>query len=273
MANRFPEVRINLVEQDGWGPWDSGGILAERASDAANEDFHYMPLHDVKNLIEEMAGNELTSGWTGPKEWSPRKKTITDEEFEGLAERVKKGESDVETVRYSILDALTWMYEIAMTPNNGDIRDAMTRTVDYMVSNYEVDEELWEPIIGEGYQEWNESGIVRALSNSVQFVREPDHYDRYLVFDFSLSHPVVELLKKSKWSKKVLDSRLKREFFRFQTIYMDLFFDYLKEEFKDVDITNRTDWKKQWRNMLSDKEQITSVRKEILQATRKIGGR
>lgn len=266
MPNRFPPVRINLVEQKGWEPWDWAGRLSERASDAAHEDYSNLDEGRLIDFLRDMAGDDLTKGWTGPKEWSPRKKKISDEEFEWLSTQLEG--TALENTRYAILDAMTWMYEEAMTPSNVDIRDAILRMKDFARSHFDVDEELWEPIVGEAPGLWFENQIAEELSDEVQYLREDNHYDRFLVFTPALSEVVQDLIEKSPWPKKKLYSRLETQFRSFQEWYLDHFWDAVHKEFDDVDITNRTRWSKHWNDMLNFKAQMVSVRKEMVEAVK-----
>ncbi len=271
MPERFPEVRVNIVDHPGWEPWNASSILVERASDAAHDEFSKMPIGTVRDLIEDLAGD--VSLWQGPKEWSPRKISITYESTERIAREVKEGsDARFENTRFAILDVLTWMYEAAMSPHNGDIRDAMTRTVDHLVGgHYDLDRELWEPILDTNSGEWwSENAILRTLMNSVDFYGGGD--ERYLVFSFGRAIATFKLLKKSPWPQKKIDGRLKGEFTRLRGDYLDNFFHFLKREMEDVDIDARTTWHERWKGLLASPDFVKPARDEIRQALRR-GGR
>lgn len=271
MPDRFRTVRINLIEQKGWWPWREASVLAERAHDAALEKFHDMPLGVVRDLVEDLIGN-APLGWAGPKEWSPRQATST--EFQEIAREVKEGTDErFEGTRFAIMDAMTWMYQEAMTPNSGDIRDAMTRTVDHLGGDYNLDHELWEPILGTKSGEWwSESAILRTLMNQVDFIHDRGNYDRYLVFSFGGSATVLMLTKKSPWPKKLIDGRLKEEFARLRRDYLEYFFYFLEREMKEVDVDGRIRWDVRWKELMTSPGFVNDARNKIRKALRTLRG-
>jgi hypothetical protein len=265
--DRFPVVRINLVEAPGWSIWASGGRTIENASDAAHEDFSNLDLTRLTELVSEMVDDDLLAQWEGPKEWSPRKKHLTYEDFEWIAQEVKDGAEKLETTRFAILDTMTWAYEIAMTPDDGDIQAAMGRTFQDERAKYAIDWDLWSPIVF-GVQD--EGTIVARLLGAVKYEREEGHYDRYLVFDFNGLEVVKELYQESPLTRKELKESLKYEFAAIREYYLNHFWHNLQQEFRDVNVSDRVDWRKQWKAMLASPE-IKNVRKEMLEAIRSRG--
>jgi hypothetical protein len=176
------------------------------------------------------------------------------------------------------MDAMTWMYEAAYMPQKGDVQDAMTQAARYLEDDYELYEDLWQPVLllyegRRGPKEWSPrkryqaAKIIESLLDHVTLEQEEGHYDQYLVFDFRNAPVVHELLSRSPWTEEKLVHDLQREFKVLQEQYLSKFFYALEKEMEDVDITNRTNWRKAWRSML-ESGVAPGVQKEMAEAIR-----
>lgn len=252
---RFPEKRVNLVEEETWKEhWDSGGKIMDYANDNACDEFHQMGARDFERYVDDLA-TYRTKGKKAPKKFSS-------EEIEWIAKRVKAGDIRVESVGYAIRDALTWMYEAAYLPQEGDVADAKDQAAENVLGNFSLNLDLWEPVLLLGQQrrgpkEWSprkrleEGDILRDLLKHVELEQEEGHYDRFLVFDFRSSQSAKDLLSRSTWAEVDLVYSLKIEFDALRNDYVIDFFSALKKIMEDIDINNRTDWQKSWKAVLS----------------------
>jgi hypothetical protein len=255
--------RVNIVEQRRWKPYDPAGETMELASNNAYDEFKHMSKNDLIRLVEDMLGRAKQ----GPLEWSPRTFVLSDEEYDLILEEIKDYSSDLlETARESIVDALQWMWEVAYMPDDGDIELAVEETDETMADTHGIDESLWEPLLER--KGWDERTVIESLAEEVTYERQEGYYDRYIVFNFGEAKAVEKLLKTvyadpEELSEKETVSQLKVEFEALEDSYLDLFFDKLDKIMQNIDAANRTDFKKQWKAMLGDKNQMNAVGKEI----------
>lgn len=270
------KIRVNIVEEPGWKPYDPGGEIMEWASNSSYEDFRHMSKVDMIELVEDMFGRAKT----GPLEWSPRKFALSEEDCDIIWEELKEGglTGKLETTWQSILDAMQWTWEEAYTPDNGDIRDAMERAAEAVADEYNLDTSPWEPLLER--TGWDERKILESLMGKVSYEREENHYDRFIVFDFGAAEAVKKLLKivyadPEELSEKETLDQLKMDFEGLRDGYVDLFFGKLEKIMRETDASNRTEFRKHWKSMLSDKAQMNHVgeeiRKFVLKARAQVG--
>lgn len=255
---RFPVVKINVVEQEGWKPYDSANTTDFRASDAAHEDFQHMSANDIESYVSDLADAK------GPKGGKPKRR-FSSEEIEWLAEQVRERNKDLEETRNAIPDAMTWTYEAAALPHKGDMIDALVDARHSIIDNYPIetgDENLWEPVLElesrrRGPKEWSprkrfeREELLKDLMKHVHFEWDEGKYDRFVIFDFRNAQVTHDLLSRSHWTQKELIPMLQDEFKNLERDFMIDFFSSLEKIMEDIDVSNRTDWRKSWRSMLN----------------------
>lgn len=251
----FPEIKINLVEQKGWKPYDPSDKIMEWASDGAFDALYHMSTDDIETYVNDLA---MALGKRGAK---PRRK-FTSGEIEWLAQQVKEESPLVEQTRYAIQDALTWMYEAAYMPQKVDVQEAMLRAAHSMIEDLDLRKDIWDPVLAleearRGPKEWSPRKkfqvreILSQLLDNIVFEQEEDYYDRYLVTSFMGAQATKDLLSRSDWEPSMLQNALGREFKDLMNAFLSSFFDHLESGMKDLDIENRADWKKAWKSMLN----------------------
>lgn len=272
---RFKIVKVNLVDQPGWKPWDPGGRIGELAY---KEAWQYMGRlgSDSISLLQDLAGNlykPLVRG--GPHEWSPRDQ-LTSEDLDLISMGLQKGHLGL--VRQAITDAADWMYQEALTPQDGDCRYAVDKAEMVLEENFNLDEELWasilEPVSGRC------TAIIRSLVHpSVQYERKEGHYDRFLEFDLNQSPAPRLLLEKTPLKdRRAVFEAILEEWKRLSQMYIEEWFaaltNIMQNIMQNVDPSNRTHWVKHWKATLLSVD-MPSIRREMLdyvREARKQGG-
>lgn len=265
---RFPEVKVNLVEEEGWKCWDPAQKKDFWESDAAYEDFRHLGIHDLELYIDDLWESKNARGR------KPRRK-LTAGELRWLAEQLKDGDEILEEgIRQPIIDAMAWMYEIAAMPERGDIQDAMESAEESLIDSFGLQEDLWEPVLeleGRrlGPKDWRPrkkleaEGILNELADHIRFEQEEDHYDRYIIFNFRDAPVVHDLMSRSELPEKDLVHKMEAEFDALRQYYLSDFWRALDSVMKDIDISYRADWRASWKSMLSDHTIGTAARTAI----------
>jgi hypothetical protein len=273
---RLKTIRINLVEEKGWKPYDSAGDIMIWASDNAHEELSRMDRDDCRGLVEDLIGGRKLVQ-TGPKEWSPRGITVSDEDLDAICDGIDNVVPELESTQQAILDALTWSWEVAFTPSDSDIEHAVELAKEEMPDHFDPDDELWEPLLEAPKNAWGASLIVTHLVGPVIDEREENHYERYIKFDINGTAPVLELLKAVRRDpERTVEGTiryLEQELASLSASFVSVFFSKLQRVREDVDVSNRTDFRKQWKSMLSDVDRMNGVRSEIAAFVRGQKGR
>jgi hypothetical protein len=119
-------------------------------------------------------------------------------------------------------------------------------------------------------------GILRNMFGpAVHYDRDQGAYDRYLVFDLGQSGAPGELLKHRPrkdhdWAVRAMNAEWKD----LANIFMRTFFSVLEKEMKDIELSNRIEWKQTWQSALKSAD-LKGIRKELLdysRAARRAGG-
>lgn len=257
----FEPVVVNLVEQKGWKEWTSDE-WQERVQQYSDE--YYQASMEEKgeceSLIEAIMGIEYSSrAPEGPRDWSPKAGPIGPTAVKKAC--IGFSEGRLEGVEYMVRDAIYYMYEDAMMPDDGDIIWALTETRDELTGKPDLDE-IWEPLIEKAH---TEKRIMHNLLNSIDYSRQQTHYDRYLSFNFMTSPEVVYLIHKyppedQGWVKDALQFQY---FPALRERFLNHFFRKLSKYMDGTDPENRADWNKHWKAMLRDEDRVKEVRKEI----------
>jgi hypothetical protein len=266
MPARLKTIRINLVEEKGWKPYDSAGDIMIWASDNAHEELSHMERNDCRDLVEDLIGGRKLVQ-TGPKEWSPRGITVSDEDLDAICDGIDNVIPDLELTQQAILDALTWSWEIAFMPSDSDIEHAVELAKEEMPDYFDLDDDLWEPLLEAPKNAWGARSIVHHLVGPVVYERDGNHYERYIKFNINGTAPVLELHEAArKDPERTVEGTiryLEQELASLSASFVSVFFTKLQNVMKDVDASNRTDFRKQWKQILSDADHIRHIRSEI----------
>lgn len=278
---RLPEIRVNLVEEKGWKPYDPGGDISEWASDNAYEELRSMSASDLADLLD----NIVTKAPQARKRWGPREE-LEHESLEAVAEAVKAAEPELDTVRQIILDTLTWAWEEAYMPDDGDIEGAMDDAAESLLDDFSIvsavsagSADLWDAFMEEESgpkipetKRWgprlDDEAVLRDLLSRVRYERKPKHYDRYLVFTWKGSS-VIEALERFAIARKLGGRKGAKDALEdllgsFANEYLAAFWKALSRRMEHVDVGNRADFWKHWRGMLADPDvSLATASREI----------
>lgn len=215
MTVKFTPERVNIVELDGWSRWDPAGDISNWASDSAWDDWRHMEDSTCQEYVDDLVDASM-----GKRE----RQKVGPEELERICEYLKEEgwSGDLESTHHSITDALTWAWEEAYTPNDGDIQFAVEKAGDRWEFDFGED---WNLIAGEirtppkgakgpkewipQTAEWSWGDIVEDLLKHVTYSRKPGWYDRYVTFDFGKAEPVKDLLEAAEEEKRRLEGEIK----------------------------------------------------------------
>lgn len=275
---RFKVWKVNLVEQPGWAPWDSAGQIAEQAFLMTTDFMEALLPADYELLVENMAGDLYKpQAPSGPQEWTPRHQ-LTGNDVETLSRGLRDADPGLELTRQLILDAITWMYEAALTPNDTDARDALIDAKRAVEASFDLGEmpdpwelgydNLWAPLLVTGI---TLNGILSEMMGmGISYFREEGHYDRFLEFDLNkASSPYMLVDEAPKKDHGWVTRAIEFDWKRLSGQIIDKFFQILRKDMKDRDPHNRTSWRFSWKAALKTAD-LTPIRKEMLDYVREI---
>lgn len=262
-----PFVR-NITEEEEWQPYDPGNMkgASEWASDNAWDDWQNMADSDCERLLDDLVRTAL-----GKREQAKLPEDVLERLCQELNENA--GEN-LESVFQSIMDASTWAWEIAYTPSDRDIEQSMASARKDFSDEIRL-EDYWDPLIKKpvtGPKEWSprglwtEQGIFDELTRNVRYRRKPGYYDRFVVFDWPNSAPVrdakrvLKTLEDGRTSKEV-----DQEIEQWADQFMWSMFSDLEKRMQDADTGSRVDFGPMWKSVLSDKQRMNGVRRDILE--------
>jgi len=263
MAEKTVEpVKVNLVEHDAWKTWESGGDIMGWSSDSAFDMYRAYVKSDASGWIDDIIGVPSDD----VHDWSPKKHKFTPEERGELVEALKAGKLNEQT-RQVILDAMTWAWEEAYTPNDRDIERSIESAKELVMDEFYFDEGaelLWAPLIAEG---WDEAGIKRSLLEVISYKREEHHYDRYITLETGDAGAVRELLDAvaSQPAKFIEGTIIGINTYAGKVMEELLGFlkKKLEKHMQQVDTSTRVEFTDNWKRMLSDKGAMAFARKEM----------
>ncbi len=258
-------IEVNLVEEKEWGPWDLSGQIMDLASDNAYEEFRASHVADCQTWLEDV----IEVGEVSVKDWTPKKEVpITQEDGLLVCNALMEGGTvpdDLEPFFQLVNDAMTWMYEAAYLPHDVDVEYALEVAQERAVESVSLDEGVWEPL------GWSDENILEEIVQAVRYVRQENHYDRFLKFYPSQIDAVMKLvgaLDSLKLDPDITeDEYLDSLRYDLKNVFDDVllfFWDALRKEMERVDVFNRTDWRANWTNgILQDKEQVKTATRGI----------
>jgi hypothetical protein len=253
---RHRPLKINIVEEDGWKPYDPGNVKGvwQWAIDNAWDDFTNMSEDTCESLVRDL--------------YKPGE--LDDAGLERICEQLKDDHAALENTAQAMMDASQWAWEEAYTPTDGDIAKAMKRIGDWI----EFDD-YWSLIVRPHAEagpkdwypgrKWTETMILEDLESRISYSRKEDAYDRYIVFDWKDAPPVVDLLAKLKRKPGEGGSPadVEADLDAWMGAYMNGFWVILSEVMQDVDTHYRVDFWPHWKSVLRDKDRMKAVAKEI----------
>lgn len=251
-SRQWPKLAViekNIVEQPGWKEvWEPGNVHMSRASDLAADHVRDFDLDFRKALLHELAGDIYDpTAESGPQDWSPRA-VISPADVDAILEGMEQSDSKLEAVQGLILDTATWMYEEALTPNDGDIRAALDKAKDtYEEKNrFSIDYDLWEPLMSKD-PEVTGRLILHDLLTGIRYTRKQGQYDRYLVFDLNEVKGAWMLLGEIPVKdRRAMARALDGDWSTLADGFTKWFLSALQQEMESEDISNRIDWRKAW---------------------------
>ena len=252
---KLPSVKINIVEEEGWKPWDFAGEFGNIVANASWESIHALKVDDVTEYLEELI--KPTRGPMVRKRWS----VVTQEDLGRAAQAMKDGE--LESTRMMFQDAASWMYEEAGTPTDRDIDHAIDVAKDDHYGGHLSGE--WDEF-AEAYG--TEADLIaKKLVNTVSYERQPNYYDRYIALSWQ---DVPEAKAFVKWVVKagymtegMAIDHLKDELKGIAGDFVYNTLEALRRGLEDMNWEDRAKWKKHWE--ASKKEHGKAVISEILE--------
>lgn len=266
-----PIVR-NLTEEEEWQPWDPGnekGVWGW-AGDNAWDDWKNLDDDGCLRLVGDLVEDALTK---------KEQKRVTPAHIEAICAELREHTRDtMEATFHSILDAMQWAWEIAYTPNDGDVEHAIKKAKGDLGDDIRM-ADYWDLIRSHapaGPKEWSPRGtwtdtrIFEELEENIHYRRKPKAYDRYLVFDWKGTRSVADMkaaLTAHPEQGKPADVDFEIEEWADQ--FMRYFFTELEKRMQDVETGNRVDFDSMWANVLEDDDRMKTVRREILEFLKK----
>jgi hypothetical protein len=264
---KIPSWKINLVEEEGWKPWDPAENLMNWTSDAAWEDFRHTSKETCAEWISDILGPFHLKR-------NPLARPVDDEDIVLVCEAMSDNDELLQNTYRMIVDSLQWMYEEAAMPRATDIEDALEMALDGNES-WSGFSDAWETLIDS--RQWTQETIMKDLLGQVSFAQKPKAYDRFLVFDFGESKAAQTLIGTlpPATSIRLWSPRGAKERMQYNRDSLDRDLEVLKDDvvadlFKGLvkvmermDLYARTDWDANWKNMLSDKNSVQVARDEI----------
>lgn len=262
-------IEVKLVDRPEWkARWEPGNEYLSQASDHAFEYYSDMDRDKLRGLLEEIAG-EIYDRETesGPLEWSPRN-VLGPDDMDLLVKQLQEDHSRLEGLFTAIIDPATWMFEEALMPSDSDIQGALSNAKDKFedIYRYNIDWELWNPLLETGL---TAKGILSELMGpAVHYERNQGAYDRFIIFDRSLAQAPTELLRLTpKKDRRAVNHQLNAEWKGLVEPLMKLFWKEIDKEMSDIDLSNRIDWKKNWKAAEKGRD-LAALRREMLEFVR-----
>ena len=270
MKKIYPLQKINLVERPEWSAYDMAGELGERVFMSADDTISAIDQDSFEGMVDKIRSHGLKK-----VPW------LQDGEAEALYKAWKDNDSRLEGLDTLVRDLISWSWEKAFMPTDGDIQDAILKAIDRILNS----DEDWTS----GYESISE--VMDALgkieeqflppmftSYEVYLIHDPGFYDRFLEYDPADSVAVKKLFREPiapeakgvfDWmpalevDKKHLASELAHLFGRLKEPIISKMFYMLERDRRDISAGDRFDTKETWNNILADKDRIKSVGKEI----------
>lgn len=258
----------DLTAEEGWKPWDPGNTKGawEWASNNAWDDWQNLGAERCQELLEDIVNAALRKR---------ERDQLPEDALERMCAYLQEGREKLEGVQQTLMDAFTWAWELAYTPEDRDIEKSVERARLTINEDLRLNE-YWEWLFKKtmlGPKEWNPRGLFTEailfdhLSKRVEYKRKRNHYERYLVFDW-IDSPLVNQAKKAIFAQKhgryPDDDDINQELEEWADHFVRLMFTDLDKRMQEVDTGMRYDLGPQWKSVLSDKQRMAGVRDEIL---------
>lgn len=273
-------LRINISEEDLWAPYDTArsdtnrnrGNVWDWASDNAWDDWRQIGrecLDILKDLVDAYV----------PKS---KAKKISEYDIRRICEAIKDDDAPFEEIRQAFVDAATWAWEEAYTPEDSDLEKALEYAMDEAIGEVSPPTywgEMLNPNV-QGPKDWSplrkftKKDFLREIEAGISFEHEDNQWDRFIVFDL-MDGPVVKYMRR-KLKSGFADTEgelVTVDAAAFETDMRDHFVDpvihkmgrALDKVMERVEPWQRVDFKKHWKEILRDKSRAKGVEEEILE--------
>jgi hypothetical protein len=256
--NKGHEV-INLYDHPKYQErFDFADELGETATNHADEHYRQVLEESCDDVLVDLLGPLYSHQFEEtPKDWSPHPpKKVGPNGLKRLCEALRKGRLHV-TDQF-IRDSLTFAWEDALSPDNGDIDYALSEAKEKFQGDW-IQEEIWDPVLEKVPFYKGPDGPENIAKDLMRFVSQSG-LNRAILFDFGVSPPVLALRRGQRVSWPALDQELAY----IRDLVMDEFFKKLEKIMDDSDPTNRVNWAVQWRADLRDEKRVKEVQAELL---------
>lgn len=267
----YPRQEINLTERPEWSEYDMAGMLGNLAAEQGWQMVSDMDCDTMSDLAEDVLSHGVRK-----KKW----KIIGDEEQRAICEAFKRGPG-LEAFRQLVSDAAVWSVEAAYMPTKSDLQDALENAIEIHSRGIDLgDYETLQRVVGDGS---DYSFLSALLGNAtIEIQHEDGMYDRTLIYDPFDNEYARNLVRHPPMSEPqgrgVLDwmpsealvipnaevkTDLTRLFAELKEPLVKILFSDLKQYMEDIDVSNRIDFYKQWKNMLEDGLEVKVAQKEL----------
>jgi len=255
--------RVEITDMMVWKDrWDQAGELMEKASDSAS---WALGRGFLEARFLELAPKILT-----PKE-RRRIYNETDDLMERIIAAIQDGRAG--NTQRLILDTATEAYEVAATPDDGDLQEILYDAAQAAKLFEHIDySEAWDRIASTAKRrsvkdwrpepfpgDWTFDEVSDELRNTFRYERATGHYDRYIVFEYLKAIPVQKVFKFALTEKEEGEILSDLRFFMDGVVYG---FGWRLARL-EIDVDNRYDFIRQWIETMKRDDWVDPVRKEI----------
>ena len=271
MSTPFPKEQLNLVELPEWQKtWETTGDVGEWAWMNAVDTWKHIVIGggECKDYVSDVDSR------------------LTDAQMDVICTFLENRDNRLELTEQAIMDSLTWAFELAYIPEDGDLEDALGRAIENVAEETFFEGELFEGTMDKlGI---HPDRLLEELLGLIEYKRPKikgrPAWERYLVFDFGKSDLLRKLAKgpfflkrehqregPKEWAPMLEAGETKREAREAIQEELDSIRERTESEFWKMldnvmqhrDPFNRVDTAEQWKLVLTDKDRMKGARKEI----------
>lgn len=196
-----------------------------------------------------------------PKIWRPEgKKKVGEKDFEKLIRDWRH----LDEFNYMLRTAVEWAVQNASEPHFDDVDYAVGKTKEWMTTYGRdfVDYDLWDPVL-ENTLWSNGREIMKELMRYLDLTHEPrGRVEVWLItFDPWKSQATKRILKERGLDETPM---LEVEFGGIFRQFLSRFYTVLVDDMEGIEIDNRMNFKKFWKEVIGDQGNVFAARKEML---------